>query len=727
MTKNTSINNYQVATNLFELVNNDILPSTGINQSEFWLAVSSILDDFIPLNKALLDKREYFQEQINNWHNNQGSKSFEVTEYKIFLTDIGYIVPEVDDFTITTEHVDSEVSTIAGPQLVVPIMNARFALNAANARWGSLYDALYGTDLISIHDNIDISGNYSPKRGARVIAFCRGFLDQSLPLINGKHHNAIRYFIAQKELVIELNDGSLTGLKKPQSLIGFNGRKNFPTSILCQHNGLHIDIQFDANHIIGKDDTANIKDIVLESAITTIQDCEDSIAAVDAADKVVVYRNWLGLMQGTLTETLSKNGKIITRKLNDDRHYRTLDNGKLSLSGRSLLFIRNVGHLMTTNCILTKQGEQVPEGIIDSIITSLISLHDIKGKSKYKNSKSNSIYIVKPKMHGPEEVKFTDDLFARIELEFKLPSNTIKMGIMDEERRTSVNLKACIAAAKSRVVFINTGFLDRTGDEIHTSMLAGAMVPKDEMKHQPWIKAYEDRNVRIGLQVGFHTKAQIGKGMWAIPDQMENMYKEKISHPLSGANCAWVPSPTAAVLHAMHYHQVDVLARQKELLSVNVDEAKELIDLLTLPLLKDKTSLTVERIQKELDNNVQGLLGYVVRWIEQGVGCSKVPDIDNIGRMEDRATLRISSQHICNWLEHNIINEQQVMDTLLRMTKVVDLQNKDDDNYGAMSANIGTSLAFNTALGLIFQGKNQPSGYTEPLLHKNRKQVKTCS
>jgi len=722
-----SIEGYQVEANLYKLVNESILPKTGIEQAAFWSSFSTLFNDFIPINKALLVKREQLQQQIDDWHLSQEGTLFSPNKYKSFLKEIGYLVPEVEDFTVSTTNVDDEVATIAGPQLVVPLMNARFALNAANARWGSLYDALYGTDVIDDKDGSHITPTFNKKRGNKVVAFARKFLDETLPLTTGSHSNTSRYFIDDNVLKVQLNNGEISELKQPESLIGLNGTKEQPRSILFKHHGLHIDILFDDQDSIGKDDAAHIKDIVLESAISVIQDCEDSIAAVDSEDKVAVYKNWLGLMQGTLQESLSKNGKVITRKLNAERHYQSLTGETMTLSGRSLLFIRNVGHLMTTDAVLTPQGEEVPEGILDGIITSLISLHDIKGNSHFCNSKKGSIYIVKPKMHGPEEVQFSNDLFARIEQILMLPENTIKMGIMDEERRTSANLKSCIAAAKSRVAFINTGFLDRTGDEIHTSMLAGAMVPKDEMKNEPWINAYETRNVHIGLATGLQGKAQIGKGMWAIPDQMAQMLNDKINHPLSGANCAWVPSPTAATLHVMHYHQVDVFARQNEIL-VNInkqcDENDDLCNLLTIPLIKDQSTLSDRLIQNELDNNIQGLLGYVVRWIDQGVGCSKVPDIDNIARMEDRATLRISSQHVCNWLEHGIINDQQVLDSMERMAGVVDKQNEHDPNYVAMSKNLATSIAYKAGLALIFQGKIQPSGYTEPLLHKSRKKVK---
>jgi malate synthase len=727
MSKRVNQHGYKIADCLHSLVNNDVLPGLNINQQDFWQAVADVLNEFIPRNKALLATRELLQSKIDTWHLENINTPFSQQKYQQFLTNIGYLVPEQSDFQITTENVDPEVALMAGPQLVVPLMNARFALNAANARWGSLYDALYGSDVIvDDSSSASVAAGYNPIRGQKVQTFARNFLDSSLPLAHGSHHDAVKYKIDNQQLLIELNTGIVVNLKDVSQFVGFNGALESPNAILCIHNGLHIEIQIDANNTVGRTDAAGIKDVVLESALSTIQDCEDSIAAVDAADKTAVYANWLGLMKGDLAETISKGGKQITRSLNPDRSYLTSAGEPMSLPGRSLQFIRNVGHLMTTDAILTASNDEVPEGIVDTLITSLIALHDLNGSSKYVNSKHGSIYIVKPKMHGPEEVYFTNDLFSRVETSLGLPQNTIKMGIMDEERRTSVNLKECIRAASTRVAFINTGFLDRTGDEIHTSMLAGPMVPKELMKNEEWISAYENRNVVIGLKAGLKGKAQIGKGMWATPDEMAAMLKTKIGHPKSGASCAWVPSPTAATLHVMHYHQINVSEVQQQMLTEAKlsDDNSQLDALLTIPLVKNIADLSQQERQNELDNNVQGLLGYVVRWVNQGVGCSKVPDINNVGRMEDRATLRISSQHICNWLHHGLLNTQQVMQTLKRMAVVVDTQNEQDSSYIAMAPNFDSSLAFQAAVDLIFTGKQQPSGYTEPLLHKMRGQLK---
>jgi malate synthase len=724
---NTTIKHgYQVADCLFELVNDEVLPGLDITPEHFWGGVANILTEFTPRNKALLAKRERLQAQIDKWHTDPSNKPFNQARYELFLQDIGYLVEEKEDFTISTENVDKEVADIAGPQLVVPLMNARFAINAANARWGSLYDALYGSDVIGNDSGGNVTKAYNPIRGRKVQVYARKFLDQALPLTHGSHTNAIKYHIEKQSFVVTLLSGEKVRLADTKQFVGYTGSILAPTSLLCCHNGLHIEIQIDANDIVGKTDAAYVKDIILESALSTIQDCEDSIAAVDANDKTAVYRNWLGLMKGDLSESMQKGDKTITRTLNEDRHYQSLTQGTFSLSGRSLLFVRNVGHLMTTNAIVSADNEQVPEGIVDGLITSLIALHDLQGNAKFTNSVQGSIYIVKPKMHGPEEVNFSDELFSAIEAVLGLQENTIKMGIMDEERRTSANLKECIRAAKTRLAFINTGFLDRTGDEIHTSMQAGPMTQKELMKNEPWISAYEKRNVRIGLKAGLRGRAQIGKGMWAIPDEMANMLTSKVEHPKAGANCAWVPSPTAATLHAMHYHQVNVQAIQKgieaELADANAID--DLTDLLTIPLLKNREQLSAQAIQKELDNNIQGLLGYVARWINQGVGCSKVPDIDNIARMEDRATLRISSQHVCNWLHHGVINKQQVNESLKRMAMVVDEQNANDSSYRAMANNLEHCIAFKAAIDLIFQGKTQPSGYTEPLLHLRRAEVK---
>ena len=735
MNKRINEHGYKIADCLYSLVNREVLPGLQVNQQDFWRDVANVFDEFIPRNKALLATRETLQSKIDSWHLDNLDRAFSQQKYQQYLSDIGYLVPELNDFQITTENVDAEVALIAGPQLVVPLMNARFALNAANARWGSLYDALYGSDVIVDEPNENFGSNlptgYDPIRGQKVQMFVRDFLDDSLPLTQGSHHNVVKYKIDNQQLSIELNTGSLVNLKDMTQFVGFNGTPENPNAILCINNGLHIEIQMDKNNLIGQTDAAGVKDVVLESALSTIQDCEDSIAAVDAADKTAVYANWLGLMKGDLAETIYKGGKQTKRTLNPDRTYSSAAGEPISLPGRSLLFIRNVGHLMTSDAILTANNEEVPEGILDALITSLIAVHDLNGTSKFVNSKHGSIYIVKPKMHGPDEVQFTDDLFNRVESILGLNKNTIKMGIMDEERRTSVNLKECIRAASTRVAFINTGFLDRTGDEIHTSMLAGPMVRKEFMKNEKWISSYENRNVMVGLQTGFRGKAQIGKGMWATPDEMAAMLQTKIGHPKSGASCAWVPSPTAATLHVMHYHKVDVSQVQQQMLTEAESQQASLIQdrgqlntLLSIPILNNVADLSEQECQDELDNNVQGLLGYVVRWVNQGVGCSKVPDINNVGRMEDRATLRISSQHICNWLHHGLLSTDQVMQTLKRMAAVVDSQNEKDQSYVAMAPNFEGSLAFQAAVDLIFKGKTQPSGYTEPLLHRMRNKLK---
>jgi len=720
---------YKVAESLYNLVAHEVLPGTGIDAEDFWLSMANIFDEFTPKNQKLLETRASFQAQIDAWHLDENNQPFNQSSYQEFLAKIGYIVDEKADFSITTSYVDEEVATVAGPQLVVPLMNARFALNAANARWGSLYDALYGTDVIDDADGAEVHKSYNPIRGAKVQAYARQFLDEVIPLTAGSHSEVISYQVANANLMVTLQSGQQVCLVDLNKFVAYNGDEQNPSAILFKNNGLHIEIKIDPSMPVAKADPASVADIILESALSAIQDCEDSIAAVDAEDKTAVYRNWLGLMKGDLTEILEKNGVSITRSLNADRSYKTLDEQELILPGRSLLFIRNVGHLMTNDAVLTKDNQAVPEGILDGLITTLISLHDLKGNSQFKNSRKGSIYIVKPKMHGPEEVAFSDELFSRIETCLGLATNTIKMGIMDEERRTSINLKECIRAAKDRIAFINTGFLDRTGDEIHTSMQAGAMARKGLMKDEKWIAAYEKRNVRIGLQAGLKGKAQIGKGMWAIPDEMSAMVATKIVHPLSGANCAWVPSPTAATLHVLHYHQVNVSQVQEQLLkqfSQN-EIPNDLTDLLTIPLLNTEQELSEQDIQNELDNNVQGLLGYVVRWIDQGTGCSKVPDIDNVGRMEDRATLRISSQHICNWLHHGILTKAQVMGSLERMAAVVDQQNITDASYEPMAPNFNNNIAFKAAMDLIFKGKEQPSGYTEPLLHQRRVELKAVN
>ena len=709
----------KVAKPIHDLVNQSILPETDIKPDHFWSGFAAIVERFAPINAHLLSVRDDLQSQIDNWHIAH-SESFEFSEYKAFLQDIGYLAVQGDAFGINPNNVDAEITHQAGPQLVVPIMNARFALNAVNARWGSLYDALYGNDVIPEQGGAEKAGGYNPVRGQRVIDYGRDFLDGAAPLEEGSHHGATSYRVINGQLEVLLESNASSRLRSQKQFVGYLGEPNSPTSILLKNNGLHFEIQVDYNHNVGSSDKAGVKDIVLEAALTTIMDCEDSVAAVDAEDKALAYSNWLGLIKGDLEETITRGGSSFVRKMNADRQYKAADGSQMSLNGRSLMFIRNVGHLMTNPAILCSDGSEIPEGIMDGVITSLISLHDIKRQSGLSNSTAGSIYIVKPKMHGPDEAAFTNDLFNAVEDMLGLDRHTIKVGIMDEERRTSVNLKECIRAAQGRVVFINTGFLDRTGDEIHTSMLAGPFALKADLKTLPWIKAYEDQNVDVGLACGLKGKAQIGKGMWATPDNMADMMKTKIGHPKSGANCAWVPSPTAATLHAMHYHEVDVPTLQDELISrtaANVD------DILTIPLLGDQI-LTAQEIQLELDNNVQGLLGYVVRWVEQGVGCSKVPDINNVGLMEDRATLRISSQHIANWLHHGMCSSEQVMETLKRMAVVVDGQNTGDPDYVAMSPDFASSVAFSAACDLVFKGLEQPSGYTEPLLHAYRQKVK---
>ena len=709
----------KVAKPIHDLVNQSILPGTGIKPDHFWSRFAAIVERFAPINAHLLSVRDDLQAQIDNWHIAH-SESFEFSEYKAFLQDIGYLAVQGDAFGINPKNVDAEITHQAGPQLVVPIMNARFALNAVNARWGSLYDALYGNDVIPEQGGAEKAGGYNPVRGQRVIDYGRDFLDGAAPLEEGSHHGATSYRVINGQLEVLLESNASSRLRSQKQFVGYLGEPNSPTSILLKNNGLHFEIQVDYNNNVGSSDKAGVKDIVLEAALTTIMDCEDSVAAVDAEDKALAYSNWLGLIKGDLEETITRGGSSFVRKMNADRQYKAADGSQMSLNGRSLMFIRNVGHLMTNPAILCPDGSEIPEGIMDGVITSLISLHDIKRQSGLSNSTAGSIYIVKPKMHGPDEAAFTNDLFDAVEDMLGLDRHTIKVGIMDEERRTSVNLKECIRAAQGRVVFINTGFLDRTGDEIHTSMLAGPFALKADLKTLPWIKAYEDQNVDVGLACGLKGKAQIGKGMWATPDNMADMMKTKIGHPKSGANCAWVPSPTAATLHAMHYHEVDVPTLQDELISrtaANVD------DILTIPLLGDQI-LTAQEIQLELDNNVQGLLGYVVRWVEQGVGCSKVPDINNVGLMEDRATLRISSQHIANWLHHGMCSSEQVMETLKRMAVVVDGQNTGDPDYVAMSPDFASSVAFSAACDLVFKGLEQPSGYTEPLLHAYRQKVK---